>query len=75
MRLSEAWMIFKNIRSEGFTLKEKVKAIEVVSEAATLNSITKAEMQESLRFILDTFDLSGAVVEADIDETEVEEYA
>ena len=51
MQISEAWNIFKHIDDVRFTLYDKGRAIQIVMDAATHNSITKDDMLRVIRWL------------------------
>lgn len=57
MGMGDACYIFKNIRfvneEENFTDEDKLKAIEMVLNMETKNHITKTDMLDVIRYLLD----------------------
>ena len=51
MKISEAWAIFRNISNDGTPDLEKGRAIQIVMDAATHNSITKTDMLRVIRWL------------------------
>lgn len=51
MKISEAWAIFRNISNDGTPDLEKGRAIQIVMDAATHNSITKNDMLRVIRWL------------------------
>ena len=51
MKLATAWGIFKNIDNDGTPDLEKGRAIQIVMDAQTHNSITKADMLRVIRWL------------------------
>ena len=47
-----AWEIFKDINNEKWTDEEKVNAINIVTHAESINSITKADMRAVLKYMV-----------------------
>lgn len=57
MNYGEAWEIVKlKLADDSVSIEKKVQAIEIVSRMATLNSITKDELQTALRWLFDHYD-------------------
>ena len=57
--LRDAWEIVKHrLDDETIALQSKVIAIERVARMETLNSITKDELQKSLRWLFDHYDFT-----------------
>lgn len=55
--LGEAWEIVKHrLNDDTIALQSKVLAIEKVARMETLNSITKDELQNALRWLFDHYD-------------------
>lgn len=48
----KAWTIFKDINNEKWTDEEKVNAINIVTHAESINSITKADMRAVLKYMV-----------------------
>ena len=60
MGYGEAWEIVKlRLDDDAVSISKKVQAIEMVSRMATLNSITKDELQKALRWMFDNYDFGG----------------
>lgn len=55
MNIGKAAAIFKDIRNEEVEVEDKLMAIEEVIGWATHNSITKKEMLEALRWLLEEY--------------------
>ena len=51
MKISEAWAIFRNISNDDTPDLEKGRAIQIVMDAATHNSITKTDMLRVIRWL------------------------
>lgn len=51
MVLATAFGLFKDINNDGFTELEKGRAIQIVMDAETHNSITKADMLRVIRWL------------------------
>lgn len=63
-KLGDAIAVFKTIENERWSDEERIDAIFVVSEMPTLNSITKYELQNALKWICDrNVDDAGEVME------------
>lgn len=57
MNYGEAWEIVKlRLDDDSVPIPRKVRAIEMVARMATLNSITKDELQTALRWLFDHYD-------------------
>ena len=57
MGYGEAWEIVKlRLDDDSVSIPKKVKAIEIVARMATLNSITKNELQKALCWLFDHYD-------------------
>lgn len=57
MGYGEAWEIVKlRLDDDSVSFPRKVQAIETVARVATLNSITKDELQKLLRWLFDHYD-------------------
>lgn len=57
MTFGEAWEIVKiKLDDESVSIQKKVQAIEIVARMETLNSITKDELQKSLRWLFDHYE-------------------
>lgn len=60
MSYGEAWEIVKlRLVDETVPIPRKVRAIEMVARMATLNSITKDELQTALRWLFDHYDFGS----------------
>lgn len=56
MNYGEAWEIVKlRLDDDSVSIPKKVKAIEIVARMATLNSVTKEELQKALRWLFDHY--------------------
>lgn len=53
MGIGEACAIFKNINSDRYTVVDKYLAISIVLKMETHNGITKADMLEVLRWLME----------------------
>lgn len=57
MSYGEAWEIVKRrLDDESVSVPQKVEAIGIVTRMETLNSITKDELQNALRWLFDNYD-------------------
>lgn len=57
MSMGEAWEIVKlRLDDDTIAIQSKVLAIEKISRMATLNSITKDELQKALRWLFDHYE-------------------
>lgn len=57
MGYGEAWQIVKlGLDDDSIPLGRKVQAIGIVARMETLNSITKAELQRALRWLVEHYD-------------------
>ena len=57
MTFGEAWEIVKQrLDDESVSIPRKVQAIEIVAQMETLNSITKDELQNSLRWLFEHYE-------------------
>lgn len=55
--LGEAWLIVKHrLDDDSIAIESKILAIEKVARMVTLNSITKDELQNALRWLFDHYD-------------------
>ena len=57
VNMGDAWLIVKcKLDDDTIALQSKVLAIEKIARMETLNSITKDELQNALRWLFDHYD-------------------